>query len=244
MYYYGRSTLGGAEPPNQDVYGVYESPEGLIIMVLADGVSGLPAGEVAAGRAVEMFAQIVEQKQNQVPIGRLMVEAAQAANGWIRLSAERPPGKKGMATCFTAVAVTPDRRLAVAHVGSSRFYIIRENQILQLTEDHTRAWQEMRSGLFTRRQIRYHPDRLVLTRALGIWEEVEVDTLEAQVYPGDILILVSDGITEALDDDTLQDTVLAAGGTQRAVEALLDAADAAGSGNATAIIGFVPPEGR
>lgn len=244
MFYYGCSTLGGAEPLNQDIYGVYQSSEGLTIMVLADGVSGAPAGEVAAQLAVEMFAQIIERREKESPISHVIVRAVQAANDWVRLNASRPPGKNGMATCFTAAAVTPDRQLSIVHVGSSRFYIIRDGLMLQLTEDHTRAWQEMRQGLFTRRQIRYHPDRLVLTRALGIWEEVEIDTLEAQVHPGDILLLVSDGITEALDDDALRDTVLAAGGTQKAVEALLDAADAARSGNATAIVGYIPPDGR
>jgi protein phosphatase len=139
------------------------------------------------------------------------------------------PGLWGMGTTLTAAAVAGDRQLQLAHVGDSRAYLLREGAMEQLTTDHTVVGELVRRGRLTPAQAAIHPERSILTRAVGLDPSVPVDLPDLlELRAGDQLLLCSDGLTEAVDDDQIADILATTPDGDAACRALIDAANAAG----------------
>jgi len=168
------------------------------IYLVADGMGGHQAGEIASQGAVETVIQHYYAAP-QADVGGSLVQALHAANQWIQEQAQADPSKSGMGTTMVA-AVILGRKLYVANVGDSRAYLVGKSGLTQITEDHSWVEEQVRAKLLTPEQARRHPQRNLVTRALGTRPAVEVDLFERQIAQGDQLLLCSDGLTGPVAD--------------------------------------------
>ena len=195
-----KTDTGRARADNED--NAYARPP---LYVVADGMGGAQAGEVASALAVEEFRSglVAEGTPEQ-----RLIERVQAANRRIYETAHRKLEHEGMGTTLTAVYLD-DSNLAVAHVGDSRAYIFRDDELIRLTHDHSLVEELIRRGKLTPEQAAAHPQRSIITRALGIEPEVEVDTWTYPMRAGDVVLLCSDGLTSMIGEPQIA-AVLAA----------------------------------
>lgn len=177
-----------------------------ILAVVADGMGGHEAGEVASRMAVETLSRVYYASPEEP--GAALAAGFRAANREIRAVAAQRPGLKGMGTTCSAVAVAGES-VCAAHVGDSRIYLVRRGSIYQMSEDHSEVMQMVRLGLLSLEEARHHEDRNVLLRALGTHPEVEVSgwTEPMPVFPGDRFVLSSDGMHDGVREDEIRDAV-------------------------------------
>jgi serine/threonine protein phosphatase PrpC len=215
---------------NEDAY-VVEPP----LFAVADGMGGAKAGEVASGLA----AAAVQESGNDGQSGEARVEALIAeANRRVFMRASEDREASGMGTTMT-VALVEDDRVAFGHVGDSRAYLIRDGQLEQLTDDHSLVAELVRSGKLTPEEAETHPQRSVITRALGTEADVDVDTFSVAVEPGDLFLLCSDGLTSMIDDQTILGAVEQnRGSLEEAAKALVNAANRGGGEDNITVIFF------
>jgi protein phosphatase len=194
------------------------------LFVVADGMGGAQAGEVASRIAVESFeAGVADTGQPEAALATL----AQQANARIYELSHSNAEQAGMGTTLTAVYVG-EREIAIAHVGDSRAYRLREGELLRLTEDHSLVDELLRQGRLTPEEAVEHPQRSVITRALGPEGTVEVDTRSYTARDGDVYLLCSDGLTTMLGEQQLASILVAQSTLRDAGEALIAAANEAG----------------
>ncbi|HEY8339094.1 MAG TPA: Stp1/IreP family PP2C-type Ser/Thr phosphatase [Egibacteraceae bacterium] len=236
----GRSDVGRLRDGNEDAWFI-----GRRVMVVADGLGGHAAGEVASRLAVEQLAALDERADaswaDDVDSARAALrEAIEAANRTVRQAAAADLARAGMGTTVTAAVVVGDR-LCLGHVGDSRAYLLRDGALRQLTEDHSHVAELVRAGQITPAEARVHPHRAVITRALGLEDTVEVDTPEPEpLAPGDVVLLCSDGLTEPLTDEAIAQLIAGVDDPDRACAVLVDAANAAGGpDNITVVVAVV-----
>jgi protein phosphatase len=194
------------------------------LFVVADGMGGAQAGEVASRIAIESFQPGL--KDGSEPESGL-AELARAANSRIHELSHSNAEQAGMGTTLTAVYVGEDE-VAIAHVGDSRAYCLREGTLLRLTDDHSLVDELMRQGRLTPEEAVEHPQRSVITRALGPEGTVEVDTRSYRARAGDVYLLCSDGLTTMLAEENILELLLANPHLRDAGEALIAAANEAG----------------
>jgi protein phosphatase len=187
------------------------------LAVLADGMGGYNAGEVASGIAVAMLATEMRQSLEQAEAHRtdaageplaakLIREHCGKANNAIYQTAKSQPQYSGMGTTLV-VALFFDNRVAVGHIGDSRLYRLREGRFEQMTRDHSLLQEQIDSGMITREQARYSQNKNLVTRAVGIDAEVEVDVHTYDVARGDVYLLCSDGLNDMVLDEDIAETV-------------------------------------
>jgi protein phosphatase len=202
------------------------------LYVIADGMGGHAAGEVASELAVSTLeaAHITEADPE------LLREAVVAANDAVIRGAQEGLGRAGMGTTLTAAVVEGDL-LLIAQVGDSRAYLLQDGRLRQVTRDHSLVEELISAGQIDRSEARTHPNRSVITRALGSDPNVLPDLYEMRVHTGDRLLLCSDGLNTMLDTSTLQRLLVANPNPQQAADALVDAANSAGGhDNITVIV--------
>jgi serine/threonine protein phosphatase PrpC len=195
---------GRVRPANED--SVY-ADAGAGILIVADGMGGHAAGEVASDIAVTMIARILSE---ELPpggvetgvISSLLESAVEQASAAIRTRAAGDPSLHGMGTTVVA-AVVRGEQISLAHVGDSRAYLIHEGQIRRLTHDHSLVADLVRAGQITPSQARKHHLRNVITRSLGFEVSARPDFQAVGWEPGDWLVLCSDGLTNMLEDDEI-----------------------------------------
>lgn len=219
----GATDIGQVRQGNEDAFLVADS-----IVAVADGMGGHLAGEVASAAALEPVADLD---------GRVFPDAQQAvdalrsavveANRRVLQMAEDEPTYRGMGTTLTT-ALVEGRRLHIAHVGDSRAYLLRDGELRQLTDDHTLVQHLIDEGQISAAQAAHHPQRSVITRAIGVGPDLEVDTLSFDLAPGDTLLLCSDGLTGVVDDETIASVLAATPDEQAAVTTLITRANEAG----------------
>ena len=199
-----RTDTGRVRPHNEDFADFYVPPDpqqearkGSIYLV-ADGMGGHQAGEVASQGAVEAAIKHYYADTSR-DVGRSLIRAVQAANQQIHAQARSDPSKSGMGTTLV-VAVILGRKVYVANVGDSRAYLINRSSMTQITEDHSWVEEQVRAGLLTPEQAKRHPQRNLVTRALGSKPSVDVDLFEGGLTSGDTILLCSDGLTGRLED--------------------------------------------
>ncbi len=169
------------------------------LFVVADGMGGHVAGEVASREAVEAMSAAYEAPGSTDDVR----QAVRLANGAVWKRGDDDPSYRGMGTTVTAVAVIDNDMLAVANVGDSRTYLMRDGELMQLTQDHSFVQEAVRSGQLTRAQAESHPRRSQLTRALGVGDDVDVDVDVIGPLTGDRLLLCSDGLWDEVGDQLI-----------------------------------------
>jgi serine/threonine protein phosphatase PrpC len=214
--------VGQVRSGNEDSYLCGRS-----VFAVADGLGGHQGGEVASAAAVEPLAALDDRGFDEPgEAASALAGAIREANTAILERAAADPGLWGMGTTVTAAAVAGDRYLQLVHVGDSRAYLLRDGTLDQLTTDHTVVGELVRRGRLTAEQAAVHPERSILTRAVGLDPRVLVDTPDPlELHLGDQVLLCSDGLTEAVSDSRIAE-LLGAGGD--ACLALIDAANTAG----------------
>jgi len=217
--------VGRRRQANEDRYAM--APD-LGLYLVADGMGGHRAGQVASEMAAECAIRAVEALQGAtVSLAEKLRHAVACANREIHNAAMREPELRGMGTTLVAVLLS-DERLALAHVGDSRAYLVRNGRIRLLTDDHSVVGELLRRQQISEADAREHPHRHVLTRALGVRKSTVPDLAEMTPQPGDAVLMCSDGLTAHLRDEEMLEHVLAAGDPQTACDVLVEAANERG----------------
>ena len=228
------SDIGRVRTHNED--SVLAQPP---LFVVADGMGGHEAGEVASSIAIETIRDHAPRR----PDAKALARAVKAANREVIRSAREGYGKQGMGTTMTA-AIVEGTHIAIAHVGDSRAYLLRSGTLEQITDDHSMVADMIRRGQLTEAEARYHPNRSVITRALGTDPSVVADTYELTAGLGDRLMLCSDGLTGMLEDAMIAETLATYADPAAATRALVDAAnDAGGHDNISVVVIDIGGEG-
>ena len=203
------------------------------LFVVADGMGGAQAGEVASKLAVDEFHEALPDEGSAE---ERLTDRIRAANRRIYDLSRTEHEHAGMGTTLTA-AYLDDDHLAVAHVGDSRAYIFREGELARLTQDHSLVEELVRQGKLTEEQAAENPQRSIITRALGIEGDVEVDTWSYPMRAGDVVLLCSDGLTSMIGEEQIVHILGGEPSLDRAAERLIDAAnDAGGRDNITVVL--------
>lgn len=215
-----------------------EADERRGVFVVADGMGGHAAGEVASEMAVQIIARHLLALSSAVEeqAEALVSTAMQDANRAIfeRMLAETE--KQGMGTT-ASVMVLSDTGYLIGQIGDSRVYLLRDGGLTQITKDHSYVQEQVDAGLLTPEQARYHPYSNVITRCVGASDQVEADLFTGEVREGDVFLLASDGLTGMVDDHRLQALLLARSGPGRIVDSLIaEANERGGLDNITAIV--------
>ena len=208
------------------------------VFIVADGMGGHAAGEVASEMAVQIIAKELGSLRGLTDeqAGERMRNAIIEANAEIFDRTLSEHDKRGMGTTITSLVLLPHRYL-IGQVGDSRAYMLRDGQLLQVTKDHSYVQEQVDAGLLTPEQARYHPYSNVITRCVGASDEVEADIYAGAMKPGDVFLVASDGLTGMVDDRRLQQLLLARSGPGRIVDALIaEANNRGGLDNITAIV--------
>jgi protein phosphatase len=231
--------VGRVRSVNQDAFGEFnDASAGRHMLFVADGMGGHRGGEVASRLAVERVGEIFASV-NDSP--RALLDAAfQGANATIFEASVHDMELAGMGTTGVAILLTGEDTGYVAHVGDSRAYRMRGDQLVQLTGDHSVVGELVRRGQLTNEEARVHPQSNEILRALGTQEGVEVEIAEIDIEPGDRFLLCSDGLSGMLREERIAEA-LAAGPPEQAVQALVELAnEAGGTDNITVQIALVP----
>lgn len=185
------------------------------LVVLADGMGGYNAGEVASGIAVSMItaemkealARIepykIDEKTGQPMAASLLAERARRANASIYQAAQSQPQYAGMGTTLV-VGLFYDNRLTVAHIGDSRMYRLRGEVLDQITRDHSLLQEQIDAGMISKEEARFSQNKNLVTRAVGIDPEVEPEVKTYDVSPGDVYLLCSDGLNDMVEDEEIR----------------------------------------
>lgn len=233
--HWGAATdAGRVRDENEDAY-VAEP----MVFVVADGMGGHQAGEVASALAVSTLRERLQAGATSVDV---VVAAVMEANAAIFQTAHNNAAQRGMGTTLAALAVLPandDRReqLALVNVGDSRVYLWRRGELTRATVDHSYVQELLATGHITEAEARSHPRRNIVTRALGIEPSVRVDSWLMPIVRADRFILCSDGLVDEVDDETILDIVIANTDAQAAADALVAVAVAnGGRDNVTVLV--------
>jgi protein phosphatase len=229
--FYCATDTGRARNNNEDSVAVDEAAA---LAVLADGMGGYNAGEVASGMATsfiksELGRWLGEAADNasDADVRRAMDICVDNANRAIFNAANSNPQYQGMGTTLV-VAVFRDARLLMGHVGDSRGYRLRAGRLAQITHDHSLLQEQLDSGLITAEQAALSQNKNLVTRAVGVEDTVLLETHLHDVMPGDLYLLCSDGLSDMLADDTIAELLQSAQGLPEMAAALIDAANEAG----------------
>lgn len=232
-----RSDVGRVRSGNEDNF-FADADQHRGIFMVADGMGGHAAGEVASEMAVQIVSQgllpVRSATEAQAPV--LLESSLKAANRAIydRMLVETE--KQGMGTT-ASVLVLSDEGFLIGQIGDSRIYLLRDGALTQLTRDHSYVQEQVDAGLLTPEQARHHPYSNVITRCVGSNEEVDVDLFVGEPKSGDVFLVASDGLTGMVEDGRLQQILLARTGPGRTVDALIAEANAKGGlDNITAIV--------
>jgi serine/threonine protein phosphatase PrpC len=227
---FGLSDRGKVRPKNEDTMAV-EPSQGIVMV--ADGMGGAPAGEVASALAVQ-------EVRRGFHSGQGMRESVLRANVKILEMAGSQEGYRGMGTTLTALRLTADSGgFEIGHVGDSRAYRLHHGSLWQLTADHTAGEAMVAEGALSPKQAQNHPLSHILSRAVGTQEEVEVDVILGLAEPGDRFLLCSDGLIRVFDDQELEERMVGWDGTELDLwlRGLVDEANRRGSpDNVTVVV--------
>jgi len=225
-----RTDTGRQRNANEDSFFV-RAP----IFVVADGMGGAQAGEVASKAAADAF----DVDLTGGPPEQVLRQTIEAANRRIHELARADPSRAGMGTTLTAAIVNAEREeVAIGHVGDSRAYRLRDGRLEQLTRDHSLVEEMRRKGQLTDAQAEDHPQRSIITRALGPEPEVEPDVHTVAAAPGDVFLICSDGLNTMLGEDQIRKLLAGAPSLEAATRALVDEANRAGGRDNITVLAF------
>lgn len=216
------------------------------LFIVADGMGGHEAGEVASGLTVQVVESFIHDTRDadlnqtwpfpydtalSLEANRL-IAAFRLANRRVASAIAEDAGLKGMATTAAALLLGPEGHAHVAHVGDSRIYLLRDGQLRQVTNDHSWVGEQVRAGLLTDSDAQHHPWRNVVTRAISGGDDPEVEVADLEILPGDLVMICSDGLSSVVSLEAIE-KILNSWTSElldldSAAGALIDAANAAG----------------
>lgn len=240
LEFFSATDTGRARNNNEDSVAVDDATA---LVVLADGMGGYNAGEVASGMATsfiksELGRWLSEASENatDTDVRRAMDICVDNANRAIFNAANSNPQYAGMGTTLV-VGVFRESRLLMGHVGDSRGYRLRASRLTQITHDHSLLQEQIDSGLITPEQAAFSANKNLVTRAVGVEDTVLLETHLHDVMPGDTYLLCSDGLSDMLDDESITQVLMGAETLPEAASALIDAAnDAGGKDNISVVL--------
>ena len=222
----GKSDVGLKRSNNEDAF-LLRPEQGLCI--LADGMGGAAAGELASHifveNAVEVFSQSTGQSEREML--ELTQRAFQYANEGILSHVKENPHHQGMG-CTAEILAFYNGGFVLGHVGDSRTYRLRKGQLKQLTHDHSFVQDQVDKGLMTPEQARNHSQRNIILRAVGIEENLSVDFVKGKAFQHDMYLLCSDGLTDMVDDEIILKTLLSPMPLSQKADSLIELAKSAG----------------
>lgn len=236
MESYCITDVGRIRSINQDYVFASDTPVGKLpnLFVVADGMGGHNAGDRASSYAVEVFLRSVRWERDKNPI-RIIRRSIEKANTKVLEEAKSKEKYQGMGTTMVVATIVKDI-LYVANVGDSRLYLIGDT-IRQITRDHSLVEEMIRAGGITREEGRYHPDKNVITRAIGVEERVAIDFFDVQMKKDDTLLLCTDGLSNMLTDKEIERIIKEESSLRMAGKRLVEAANRnGGSDNITALL--------
>jgi serine/threonine protein phosphatase PrpC len=250
----GVTDLGRVRSNNEDSFRIIEP---LNLFILSDGMGGEAHGEVASSLAVETVERVCAtpkgdsdvtlagaSSENWSPQTRLLQNAVFQANFNIYQSSQEHPEQRGMGATLTAGWINGNK-LSLAHVGDSRAYLLRTGNLQQLTNDHSLVAEQVRRGIITPQQAEESEMQSVLLRALGAHSEVDVDVDEFNLFPRDVLLLCSDGLTRMVTEPEIAGTLQAETDPEKAAQKLVDLANERGGlDNITVIVARLQDESK
>jgi PPM family protein phosphatase len=225
-----RTDTGRQRTANEDAY-FARAP----LFAVADGMGGAQAGEVASRIAAEAFQP--SMRGDDEPPESYLRSIAKTANARINRLANADSSRSGMGTTLTA-ALVEDDEVSFAHVGDSRAYVYRDGNLKLLTSDHSLVEELRRQGRLTDEQAQDHPQRSIITRALGPEADVDVDTMTYRARPGDVYLLCSDGLTTMVTERRIAEVLDSTPGLDDAVSQLVEEANEAGGRDNITVVAF------
>lgn len=231
----GITDTGSKRKNNQDSIFFSDEPVGSLpnLYIVADGMGGHRAGDKASRMAIDITVDFIKKSSIENPIA-ILKRAMIYANNEIYKSANKDPDLVGMGTTMVA-AVALDDKLYVANVGDSRLYVV-NNDIRQITMDHSLVEEMIRSGELERKKGRNHPEKNIITKAMGSRDEVVPDFFEIDMEPDDKYVICSDGLSNMVEDDEIRDIVVDYKDIKDAAKALVDRANYYGGSDNISVV--------
>jgi len=223
---FGKTHTGKRRESNQDAYLIinekfYGLPN---LFIIADGMGGHLAGEVASNYAIKAFQNYI--RDNDYPGEDLLdylIDATKYANLRVFKESSKDKNYLGMGTTFTVLTIQEGKGY-MTHIGDSRIYIITDDEIKALTSDHSYVQEMLKLGRLTKEEAEEHPRKNILTRALGIQKDLEVDGYITELTPGNKLLMCTDGLNNMISDSVIKHTVLT-NPLEQATDLLIDTAN-------------------
>ena len=231
----GKTDTGSKRSNNQDSIYYSDMPVGPLpnLYIVADGMGGHRAGDQASKMAIDIAVDFIKKSTIENPIA-VLKRAMIFANNEIYKTASRDPDLRGMGTTMVA-AVCQDEKLYVANIGDSRLYSV-GNEIKQITMDHSLVEELIRDGKLERKKGRNHPEKNIITKAMGSKEEVIPDFFEIDINPEDKYLLCSDGLSNMVEDDEIRDIVIDNEDLRETAQALIDRANYYGGADNISVV--------
>ncbi len=241
MYAAGKSVTGLLRKNNEDSIYISDNDCKLkYVYIVADGMGGHKAGEVASRYSIEIFKEFINSRSDEEleeeNILDTLVEAVSICNRKLYEKSVQYETLEGMGTTFTC-AVLKNNSLYAVHVGDSRAYIFSKGSLRQITRDHSFVMEMVKQGKLTLEEAERHPNKNVITRAVGSEKTVLADTVIEKLSTGDLVLLCSDGLTNMVSDKKITEVFESGGSAELMLDRLIDAAnDMGGNDNISAVI--------
>ncbi len=240
MNAYGKTDKGLVRANNQDTFRIELKEDDLGFLVLCDGMGGARAGNIASTRAADQFMQCIQrasiEQTDTDSLAQLIEDAVVQANREVFDLSQSDASYNGMGTTLVG-GICTDNRVILANVGDSRAYMLEDDQIAQMTADHSLVAEMVRTGRLTAEEAKHYPGRNLITRAVGVDSEVDVDLYEITIREGQTLLLCSDGLSGLVTDAEIAAIVSGAPSLEDACDQLISCAcEAGGSDNITVVL--------
>lgn len=235
MKTFSKTDIGKVRAVNQDYVYTSETPLGGLpnILLVADGMGGHNAGDFASRFVVEDIKREIAETTERYP-EMILRKAIEEANRKLIAEAEKDESLAGMGTTLVAATVI-EHTLYFANIGDSRLYLIND-EIRQLSRDHSLVQEMVRLGGINAEEAKHHPDKNIITRAIGASKEVEIDFFEYHLKPGDTILMCTDGLSNMVEDEMLFRIVRSSRDVVEAVERLINEANTNGGNDNIGVV--------
>lgn len=208
MKTFSMTDVGIRRESNQDYMYTSETAVGNLpnLFLLADGMGGHAAGDYASRFTVEKVAELVGKSTFTEPVA-IIKQAISEANALLLAEADKDVSRQGMGTTLVTATII-DNRMYVSNVGDSRLYVVSDDKMIQVTRDHSLVEEMVRLGEMDKEDAKVHPDKNIITRAVGVLPEVSADFFEVELEPGDMILMCSDGLTNMVRDEEIRQIIL------------------------------------
>lgn len=247
MIYYGLTDVGKIRKNNEDSFFVKAYDDNHMLAIVADGMGGYKGGKKASSIAVETISSCVENllpdilSYTERKLKQTLIKAIKAANKAIYENASNSKELSGMGTTIVVCFIS-DNKLYALNAGDSRLYII-NNSITQVTKDHSFVGELVELGVISQQQAQHHPQKNVITRALGTEADIDIDIYTQKLSNNDSVLLCTDGLTNMLDDETIITVINSRDDISDATKTLVDEAKKSGGSDNITVVMIRPEHG-